>query len=254
MKQPVISIITVTFNAADLLPQTMQSVAEQTYPEIEYLIIDGASTDATVAVAKTFRDRLDFKLVSEPDRGLYDAMNKGLRLATGAYVWFLNAGDTIYAADTIERALMGWKNADLIYGDTRVVGESGRERGWYKPLPAESELTYRSFINGMVVCHQSMWMKRSIAQPYRLDVGLVADIDWCIRSLQHAETVKNTNLILSRFLDGGISDRHRQRALRERFRLLVHHFGWLATIGQHVKIVGQAIRRRYFKRNHSINE
>ena len=99
-----ISIITVTYNAASVLKRTLDSVKAQSWQQIEHLIIDGASKDETVSMAETYKAQCPYEVVilSEPDKGLYDAMNKGLRLATGDYLVFLNAGDTLHAADTLE--------------------------------------------------------------------------------------------------------------------------------------------------------
>ena len=99
-----ISIITVTYNAASVLKRTLDSVKAQSWQQIEHLIIDGASKDETISMAETYKAQCPYEVVilSEPDKGLYDAMNKGLRLATGDYLVFLNAGDTLHAADTLE--------------------------------------------------------------------------------------------------------------------------------------------------------
>ena len=96
-----ISVITITFNAEQFLRETMQSVLGQSYTNIEYIIVDGKSTDGTVEIIKSFEGgmkakSIEFRWISEPDSGLYDAMNKGLRMATGDFVWFVNAGDRIF--------------------------------------------------------------------------------------------------------------------------------------------------------------
>ena len=98
-----VSIVTITWNAARTLQRTLDSVHQQTYANIEHWIIDGASTDDTLLIAQRYQQdsRHDVKIQSEPDKGLYDAMNKGLQKATGDYIVFLNAGDTLYAPDTI---------------------------------------------------------------------------------------------------------------------------------------------------------
>lgn len=99
-----ITIITVTYNAASMLQRTLDSVSRQTYSSIEHLIIDGASKDETVAIAEAYKEKAAYEVIiqSEPDKGLYDAMNKGLHKATGDYLVFLNAGDTLHAEDTLE--------------------------------------------------------------------------------------------------------------------------------------------------------
>ncbi|MCB0642106.1 MAG: glycosyltransferase, partial [Phaeodactylibacter sp.] len=103
-KHPKISVITVVYNAVDLLEDTLLSVLNQTYDNIEYVVVDGASTDGTTEIVHRYKDRID-RWVSEPDKGLYNAMNKGLAMATGDFVWFMNAGDHIYSPDTLEKAV-----------------------------------------------------------------------------------------------------------------------------------------------------
>ena len=102
-----ISIVTITYNAARSLQRTLDSVRSQTYPHIEHLIIDGASKDDTVRIAEQYKATSPHQVIiqSEPDKGLYDAMNKGLLKATGDYIVFLNAGDSLYAEDTIEKVV-----------------------------------------------------------------------------------------------------------------------------------------------------
>ena len=126
------------------------------------------------------------RLVSEPDSGLYDAMNKGLKLATGDYVWFLNAGDQVYASDTVENMVDGLRGMpDVIYGGTMIIDEQQHEIGDRRLKPPE-KLSWKSFRQGMVVCHQSLIVRREIAPDYNLEYRLSADIDWAIRASKEA--------------------------------------------------------------------
>ena len=126
------TIITITYNAAQWLERTILSILSQSYGNIEYVIIDGASTDGTVDIIRQYAPGVSFWL-SEPDKGLYDAMNKGLQHATGDYVWFINAGDTFYAANTLQQVailLEGKKRwPDILYGETDIVDEAGQSLG-----------------------------------------------------------------------------------------------------------------------------
>lgn len=235
MTQPVFSIITVTYNASRWLERTILSVLNQSYPSIEYLIIDGGSTDGTVDIIRQYASGIAY-WVSEPDRGLYDAMNKGLQRATGDYVWFINAGDTLYTADTVQRIVTSMKKKvslpDVVYGETAIVDAEGRSLGMRR-LKAPARLTWKSFRMGMLVCHQSFITKRTLAPLYNTDYRLVADYDWCIRCLQQAQTIHNTRLILSNFLDEGLSSVHRKASLKERYEIMCRYYGKLSTVVLH---------------------
>ncbi|MDR3366546.1 MAG: glycosyltransferase [Prevotellaceae bacterium] len=230
------SIITVTYNAEKVLERTILSVLNQTYPQLEYIIVDGNSSDKTKAIIEQYAAGISM-WISEPDRGLYDAMNKGLRMATGDYVWFLNAGDTLHSKATIEEAVRSIPLAatapDVIYGETNLMN---MDEKFIAPrrLKAPKTLTWRSFSMGMLVCHQSFIVKRSIAPAYNLRYLLTADFDWCIRCLKRAKHIHNTHLILSNFLTEGLSSQKRKASLKERFRIMSQCYGLLPTIFRHV--------------------
>ena len=124
---PRFSIVTVTYNAENVLNDTIQSIVTQTYRNVEYIIVDGGSTDGTMHIVDRYRPMISI-VVSEPDNGLYDAMNKGIALATGDYICFLNAGDAFHEDDTLQRmvhSLRGIELPDVIYGDTDIVDAEG---------------------------------------------------------------------------------------------------------------------------------
>ena len=130
--QPTFSIITITYNAVRLVEQTLLNVLSQSYPNIEYIVIDGGSTDGTVDIIRRYESGLAY-WVSEPDKGIYDAMNKGLQKATGDYVWFINAGDTLCSSDTVQSVVSRLQKRkalpDIIYGETNIVDEERRSLG-----------------------------------------------------------------------------------------------------------------------------
>jgi len=187
-QQMKISIITVVYNGIDLLPGTMQSVFAQSYQNIEYLIIDGNSTDGTQELIKQNESKIT-KWISEPDQGLYDAMNKGIKLATGDFLWFMNAGDRIFAADTVEKMVANYTpETDVLYGEVILVNEKRKHLGTRSEVTTQKlpkNLNWKSLKYGMCVCHQAFLPKREIAPLYALD-NLSADIEWVICCLKKA--------------------------------------------------------------------
>lgn len=231
MSSPKISVITVAFNAEKHIGRTIESVTGQSYEHVEYIIIDGKSTDSTLEVIAAYKG-VD-QLISEADSGLYDAMNKGLKLATGDYVWFLNSGDQVFCADTMEKMVAGLKGMpDIIYGGTMIIDEQEKEIGDRRLKPPD-KLSWRSFRQGMVVCHQSIIVKRELAPQYNVEYRLSADIDWAIRASKAAVLIHNSALILSRFLEGGLTENNIKAGLKERFRIMTKYYGLIPTILRH---------------------
>ncbi len=265
----VVSVITVVYNGLSLIEKTINSILSQTWPNIEYIVIDGGSTDGTVEILRLYNDHISY-WISEPDKGIYDAMNKGLSAATGDYVWFMNAGDQIYSPETTEKIFSGnnpgrefesaterkvalpadqgveldFRNlASIYYGDAMIVDAGYHEVGLRRLRPPEN-LTWKSFRKGMVVCHQAILVSREIAEPFDPQYSHSADFDWVLRALIKAQGARlkaqagivNTRLVLCAFLDGGHSKQNIGISLRERFHSMVRHYGWVATILSHVTI------------------
>jgi len=248
MISPKISIITVVFNGEKHIGRTIASVTGQTYRGIEYIIIDGKSTDRTLEIIEGSKG-VD-RLVSEPDSGLYDAMNKGLKAATGDYVWYLNAGDQIYSDDTVEKMVAGMDGTpDIIYGGTMIIDEEQNEIG-DRRLKPPARLTWKSFRQGMVVCHQSFIVSREIAPEYNLAYRFSADIEWAIRAARNAAQIHNSHMILSRFLEGGLTENHIKEGLKERFRIMRHYYGLIPTVLRHfvfgIRLTNYYLRHRRF--------
>jgi glycosyltransferase involved in cell wall biosynthesis len=239
MVQPTVSIITVCYNAERYIEETILSVLEQSYPFIEYIIIDGASKDRTLEIIAGFKDRIA-RVVSERDEGLYDAMNKGLGLATGEYVFFLNADDKLYAADTLQTAMSRCKEPDVVYGEALLIDDAGKPLGLRSektPHKTPGQLTWRSLRYGMTVSHQAFIVRRSLAVSYDLHYRICADIDWMIRCLKHCKTTCNTGLVISNFRVGGTSTRQRKQGWKERYQILKRHYGFWANLVNHGYIV-----------------
>ncbi len=244
--KPLFSIITVTYNAQDVIEPTLRSVQSQSYKNFEYLLIDGASKDATVK--KTTDSGINFAhLVSEPDKGLYDAMNKGMSLATGEYLCFLNAGDTFHSSDTLQRiAEVVEKCAsrpDVLYGETAVV-DSNRQFVRMRRLKAPACLTWKSFKQGMLVCHQAFYARRAIAPQYDLAYRYSADVDWCIKVMKNSKQLINVNFTVVDYLQNGLSLQNHRASLMERFRVMRNHYGLFSTVMNHLWFVVRAIIKK----------
>ncbi len=247
---PLFSIITVTYNSADNLVHTLRSVAEQTSPYYEHLIIDGASTDHTRKVIEENPNE-HMRFMSAPDKGIYDAMNKGLAEATGEYVIFLNAGDTFHTPRILEQLTeIAFENdfPGVIYGQTDLV-DNDRKRVGSRHLIAPDNLTYRSFANGMVVCHQAFAALRRITGEYDMRYRFSADYEWCIRVLQHSRHNVLFPGVMIDYLNEGATTRNRARSLMERFRIMCYFYGTVPTVGRHLGFLLRALRRRFSRRN-----
>ena len=240
-----ISIITVTYNAASVLKRTLDSVKAQSWQQIEHLIIDGASKDETVSMAETYKAQCPYEVVilSEPDKGLYDAMNKGLRLATGDYLVFLNAGDTLHAADTLETIVRSAQPLPgVLYGDTAITDEQGKFLHLRRLRPPK-KLSWKSFRQGMLVCHQAFYALTDIAKdlPYDPRYRYSADVDWCIRVMKEAQKrqlpLVNTQAILADYQEEGQTTIHHRDSLKERFDVMRRHYGVFTTVIMHVWFV-----------------
>ena len=237
------SIITITYNAEQHLEGTLRSVIGQTCIDYEYLIIDGGSTDGTLDIAKSHEDHIDL-LVSEPDKGLYDAMNKGLRAARGTYLCFLNAGDHLRDPNVLaDLKRLAATEVDVLYGETMIVREDRSEVGTFSETRPHNNLpdhlSYRDMRHGMVVCHQAFLPRRTLAPEYELG-NLAADIDWIIECLKRSRKTVNAQRILIDFLEGGISVQQHRKSLWGRYEVLKKHFGWLPNLAAHGWIVLRA--------------
>ncbi|MBE6275373.1 MAG: glycosyltransferase [Bacteroides sp.] len=237
---PTFSIITVTYQADKVLEETILSVIHQTYKQVEYIIVDGGSTDRTLSIIDQYRPHIQ-RVVSEPDKGLYDAMNKGIALATGDYLCFLNAGDTFHKNETLEQIAHTLKSPelpDVIYGETAIV-DANRQFLHMRKKSAPDNLNWKSFKQGMLVCHQAFFASRelAVAHPYDLQYRFSADFDWCIRIMKKAKCLHNTRLILINYLNEGMTTQNHKASLKERFRIMVKHYGWFSTVLHHAWFV-----------------
>ncbi len=243
--RPTLSVITIVFNNVKDIERTIQSVIHQTYPNIEYIVVDGESTDGTIAILNKYTKNIS-KLLIEKDEGIYDAMNKGLELASGDYVLFMNSGDELYAPDTVEKVFATAKDADIYYGETELYNEDWKPIGMRRHQTPK-QFTWKSFRYGMNISHQAIYVKRAIAPLYDRTYSLSADIDWVIRCAKKANKIQNTGLIVAKYLVGGISQKRHRQSLKERFSILSKHYGFLPNVFNHLYITFRYILHRILK-------
>jgi glycosyltransferase involved in cell wall biosynthesis len=233
--KPKLSVITIVYNNVSDIERTMLSVINQSYESIEYIIIDGASTDGTVDIIKKYEDRISF-WISEKDKGIYNAMNKGLEIAKGDYVLFMNSGDEIYDSLTVEKVFASSPNADIYYGETEMYDENWDSLGKRRhKIP--DKFTWRSFKYGMNISHQAIYIKKSITTPYNEKYQLSADIDWIITAAKKANTIVNVQDYVAKYLVGGISKKRHRQSLKERFKIFSNYYGFLPNLFNHGVIV-----------------
>ena len=244
------TVITCTYNAEHEVQKTLDSVLSQEYSQVEHLVIDGESKDNTMQIVREYEarsieheSRHEILVWSEPDKGLYDAMNKGIQRASGDYLVFLNAGDVFPNVDTLEHiaGCVGEdeENPGVLYGDTDIVNDDGRFLR-HRRLSPPKKLSWRSFMRGMLVCHQAFYARVDLAKrhPYRLEYRYSADVDWCIRIMRDAQQqgleLKNVHAVVVNFLDGGMTTKNHRSSLKERFAVMREHYGLFLTVCMHV--------------------
>ena len=242
---PLVSIITVTFNAESTVEATLKSVDSQTFSNFEHIIIDGASTDGTLSILSRYRSNKR-AVYSERDRGIYDGMNKGISIAKGHYLIFLNAGDTFHASDTLQKIACAITDNDfpgVVYGQTELVDSEGNYVA-ERHLRAPKDLSYKSFQNGMVVCHQVFVALAKLVPLYDLRYKYSADYDWCIQCLQHSRRNILIDETLIDYLQEGTTTAHHKASLKERFKIMCFYYGTIPTLIKHAGFIPRYMRRR----------
>ena len=243
---PKFSIITVTYNAAAVVEPTLRSIISQSYNNYEFILVDGGSSDDTVSKVLDSGIKVSH-IVSERDKGLYDAMNKGIKLATGDYLCFLNAGDSFHTPDVLEKMVEAIDGEallpDVLYGETAVVDDK-RQFVRMRRLQAPEQLHWTSFKQGMLVCHQAFFARRGIAPEYNLYYRYSADVDWCIRVMKRAKKMLNVKITIIDYLQDGLSIQHHRASLMERFNIMCKHYGVLSTLMHHLWFILRALIKK----------
>lgn len=241
-KKPLVTVITVVFNGVEQLDVTIQSVISQTYDNFEYIIIDGGSNDGTLEIIRKYEEKIDY-WVSERDEGVYDAMNKGIDLAGGSWINFMNAGDQFFDGMVIESIFMNemkHDEIDVIYGDVLVVYPQYNYISKVRKAGRLSDLW-----KGMQFSHQSVliaaeYIKRNKFNPV---YSLAADFNLLYSAYREGRSFFYTGQILASTSAGGASDIQRVRVYRERLRIVSRMNGKvLALLYYLIRMVDACVR------------
>ncbi len=221
-KNPKVSIITVCYNAGKFIEDAIRSVLVQTYPAIEYIVVDGASTDNTLSIINKYKTQIT-KIISEKDSGLYDAMNKGAKLSSGDIIYFLNADDRLCDSRVIEAIVHEFllsPDAEIVYGKIKPTH-----------LPLELQFSFDSVFTGHMPfktkkdllriqpCHQCIFAKRTVFDKiglFNIEYKIAADIDWFCRMLDHKIVIKFTDIFAVFLYFQGLSYQQNPLAFREK--------------------------------------
>jgi len=178
-------------------------------------------------------------------------MNKGLALATGDYVLFMNSGDEIYAPETVADVFDAGAGADIYYGETEMYDKNWKSLGQRRHCAPET-FSWESFKYGMNISHQAIYIKRALAAPYDLSYQYSADIDWIIKAAKNASSIVNTHMYVAKYLVGGISKKKHFASLKERFRIFTKYYGLIPNLINHIVIAANLAQ--YFIRHRRTND
>lgn len=207
-----ISVITVCYNAEATIENTIKSVINQDYKDLEYIIIDGASSDGTIDIITDYQKRFPITLISKNDEGIYDAMNKGVKLSSGEWLNFMNAGDTFYNVNTLAEAVTFLDNdSDIVYGNTEIIykdfktikDEPMPEKLWMGRIP-----------------HQSAFIKSSTMKKYgyNKDNKIVADLEFFMSVYFNNGKIKKINQTISSFAKDGVTEKMGEQVITDAYR------------------------------------
>lgn len=250
-----ISIVTINFNNAQGLQKTISSVLAQTYNNIEYILIDGGSIDGSVEILKRFKDEVAY-WISEPDTGVYNAMNKGISAATGEFLLFINSGDVLLNESVIDEAVSFGLDRDLVYGDIVYI-ESGTERKWV----VDDKLSFETFYKATIP-HPATFIKRSLFEViglYNENNKIVSDWEFfMLATCKYNCSYKHIDLCVAMFYQGGMSSDPENYPIltRERAATLNAHFPFFIKDYERLEQTTEALRkvRRYVKVKNFVKE
>ncbi|MDR6762508.1 glycosyltransferase involved in cell wall biosynthesis [Flavobacterium sp. 2755] len=203
-----ITVVTVVYNGADIIENTIANLINQTYDNIEYIIVDGGSKDGTQDIIRKYEEKISL-WKSEPDKGIYDAMNKAIQLATGDYIYFLNVGDNFYSNKTLENIITQSQYEDVIYGNTCIKDLNSERIAKAYPL----NLDWKT----MPYCHQSVLIKRTflINNLFDLSYKIAADYNQYHELKKSKAVFKFVDETISIYDNSGFSSQNAKQMLNE---------------------------------------
>ncbi|MBP8934380.1 MAG: glycosyltransferase [Prevotella sp.] len=236
-KHPKISIVTVCYNAEKDIEKTILSVINQTYDNIEYIVIDGGSNDKTLSIIDFYANKIN-KVVSEPDNGIFDAMNKGLDLATGDWINFMNSGDLFHDNNTIEKVFCRniTENIGVIYGNT------DSKKGVLKMTPFYKQ---RCMLSPMGICHQSLFVRADLAKIHKFDLSYKVTADYnMIKSIyNNGYKLFDTNITISFYDLSGFSAQNAILQLKETAQICKMEGSWIFYLNLALVLLKQNVKR-----------
>lgn len=238
-----LSVITINYNNAKGLSQTFQSVFSQSFTDFDYLVIDGGSSDDSVNIIKRHEDKITY-WVSEQDKGIYNAMNKGIKAANTEYVIFLNSGDEFYNIDALShfKPYLNNDKSDLVYGNLNVIDKSG----WIKKDPAK--LGFRYLFRDTLP-HMPTLTRKSCFDNFLYDEDLQIVSDWkfyIIGILKRKFTYKHIDVVISNFYLGGVSTTLGEVSTKERIQVINHHFYVKHKLLMLIRSIKSIVKKKYY--------
>jgi glycosyltransferase involved in cell wall biosynthesis len=214
-----ISVITVTYNALPALKQTLQSVWEQTYPEVECIVVDGASTDGTPQYLASLKPTIPLIYTSAPDQGIYDAMNKGVAMAHGEYCIFMNAADTFVGPQVLTEVVAQGLTADVVYGDIQ-------KEGIVRPA-AKPHNSHR-----MYYCHQAAFTRTQCLREFPFDINhrMSADFKQSKQLFLAGKTFRHIPVVITAYDTSGISNTRRSAGLLDNIKVIRETDSWTEQV------------------------
>lgn len=243
-KNPLISIVTVCFNAENLIESTIQSVLEQKFQDIEYIVVDGKSADNTINIIKKYEEKID-SFISEPDTGIYNAMNKGAKRANGEWIIFLNAGDVFVDKDVLQNlsSYLSDKNNDIVYGDILKKDKSGNLFLKKSTAPGNKHKMY--------FCHQAVFCRTSVCKemPFDESYELSADFKFFKTAFKQGCNFKQTDIVVTIFDTGGASNKNRLKGIEENIEIIKKTDNFKEKVKLLPRLYFVALRLKFMKKN-----